>query len=451
MSSKFNRRDFLQLSGGAILAAGGLANTAAADKAGKAGGEAPGVAGHSFGPAELPKARGARVVVVGGGWSGLTMAKYLKRYKPDFDVVLVDRNDLFVSCPISNLWLADQVNLDFLTHSYLEAAKNNDYLFFNATVFDLDRESRKVYTEQGYIEYDYLVLAPGIDYDYRRIGVQGLEEEYFMRSHYPGGFINASEFVSLKQKLLSFDSGTFLLTVPSGNYRCMAAPYERACMAAAIMKRRGVKAKILLLDMNPEIRIKRDGFHKAFTTLYPNMIQYVPSTEITGVNLDSKEVETDFETYAFEDAAIYPPVRASKLIEHLGLTSPDSQQKEANIDPFKYHLIGDEHIYVTGDARSQPFSKSGNTANSEAKYVAEVIAAHAAGKEIDWRSPQTMCFSGVKIDPVEAMSIIAFYRYDEKEKTFAFDRTHMVEQWSQRGGQAGLAWAEGMFKDMFYD
>ena len=105
---------------------------------------------------------------------------------------------------------------------------------------------------------------------------------------------------------------------------------------------------------------------------------------------------------------------------------------------------------MTGDSRSQPFSKSGNTANSEARYVAEVISAHAAGKEIDWRSPQTMCFSGVKIDPLESMSIIAFYNYDELQKSFAFDRSHVIEKWSEKAGQAGLAWAEGMYKDMFY-
>ena len=113
-------------------------------------------------------------------------------------------------------------------------------------------------------------------------------------------------------------------------------------------------------------------------------------------------------------------------------------------------MMGDEHVYITGDSRSQPFSKSGNTSNSEAKYVAEVIAAHANGQEIDWRSPQTMCFSGVSIDPVQAMSIISSYYFDESGQRFDFKRVHAIEQWSARSGQAALAWAESMFKDMFY-
>ncbi len=446
MTYKISRRAFLQASGTAILAAGTSAGVLAEEQKRTA----PVIAGNTLVPAPLPKAKGPRVVVVGGGWSGLTVAKYLKKFDKDLDVVLIDRNALFVSCPMSNLWLADQINMDFLTHSFLDAARNNGYIFFNATVVDLDRESRKLYTEQGYIDYEYLVLAPGIDYDYQRIGVEDIEAEYYIRNNYPGGFVNASEYLTLKNKLENFRGGTFLLTVPAGNYRCTAAPYERACMAAAIFKRNGVKGKVLLLDHNAEIKIKKDGFQNAFEQLYPDIIQYEPSVDIQSINLDSREVESEFDSYTFDDASIYAPVRASRLIEHMGLVDPQSLQKEAHIDPFMNHLVGDEHVYVTGDARSQPFSKSGHTANSEGKFIAEVIAAHRKGERLEWRSPQTMCFSGVKIDPLEAMNIITYYKYDKERKTFGFDRVHLVDVWSVKSGQAGLAWAEGMFKDMFY-
>jgi len=449
MSHTIKRRDFLKL-GGASAVAGGVGLSGLTPPPVQAASEMPMLAGQISQPALIPAAKGPRVVVVGGGWSGLTMAKYLKRNFRDFDVVLVEKNAGFVSCPLSNLWLADQIDLEFLTHSYYDAAKNNDYMFVNATVIGADRESRSLYTDIGVIQYDYLVLAPGIDYDYEKIGVEDLGQAQQIRTLYPGGFKGISEFLAIKRKIHAFKGGDFLMTVPSGNYRCMAAPYERACMVAAVFKKRGIHARVLLLDMNPEVRIKRDGFERAWAKYYKDIIQYESSTEISVVDPERKVVETDFDEYPFDDAIIYPPVRASRLIEAMGIVAPDSPQKEANIDPFKYNVIGDERVYVTGDSRSQPFSKSGNTASSEAKYVAELIAAHAQGKEIDWRSPQTMCFSGVKIDPVESMSIISSYRFDEAEKRFQFDRVHPIEKWSARSGQAGLAWAEGMYKDMFY-
>jgi len=451
--NKLSRRHFLKagvtagvLSGAAFRIQAAVAENPSKDKAS----QLPFAIRKLLNEATLPAAKGARVVVVGGGWSGLTMAKYLKIHNPAFDVVLIDKRPEFISFPASNSWLADQVNLDFLTHSYLDAAKAHHYHFLNSTVLGFDRESRQVFTSNGYINYDYMVLAPGIEYDYSRIGVDDPAAQVQLYNNYPGGFVNSSELITIKRKLHTFKGGTFILNVPNGEYRCTAAPYERACMAAAIFKKRKIKAKILLLDMNAEIRIKKQGFEKAFSSLYSDYIDYLPSSEISQIDIDEKTVSTDFDDYSFDDAIIYPPVRASSLLEDAGIANMKTAQKIANTDPYKYHVIGDEHVYVTGDSRSQPFSKGGHTANSEAQYVAEVIAAHALGKEVRWRSPQTMCFSAVDINPLKAMSIITFYKFNKQNKEFEFDRTHMMEDWNTEGGQASLAWAEGMYRDMFY-
>ena len=444
--ARFTRRDFFKITGAATagIASGGLiaANTAAAAS------KAPMMAAVNR-VASLPKAKGPRVIVVGGGWSGLTMAKYLKRDHPKFDVVLIEKRALFMSCPISNLWLADQVNLEFLEHSFLDAAKNGKYTFFNATVVDVDRSSRKVFTDQGYVDYDYLVLAPGIDYNYESIGVKDPDDAYRLMTDYPAGFMPGSEHLSIKNKLEEFEGGTFLLTVPGGNYRCLPGPYERACMVAAVFKKNKIKGKVLLLDSNADITIKKDGFHHAFDQLYKGIIEYHNQSEIKSVDIGRRQVHTEFDTFQFDDAAIYPRVRASRLIETLGLVDPESMQKEANIDPFKYNIKGDEHVYVTGDSRPMPYSKSGNTSNSEAHYVAKVISAHAQGKEIKWESPNTICYSAVKIDPVESISVDAYYKYDPKNKSFGFDRVKMYEKWDKARGQANLEWARGLYRDMF--
>ena len=55
-----------------------------------------------------------KVVVVGGGWAGLALAKHVKVFAPQSEVVLVEKRDHFVSCPMSNEWLVDLVDLEFL-------------------------------------------------------------------------------------------------------------------------------------------------------------------------------------------------------------------------------------------------------------------------------------------------------------------------------------------------
>lgn len=448
--NRISRRRFLQAATTSTLAAG-LPAFAAADTQERAGKGTPPALARLLRKADIPAPKGPRVVIVGGGWSGLSLAKYLKLQNPAFDLVLIDRQPSFLSFPLSNAWLANQVGLEFLSHSFFEAARHHDYHFVQASVLGLDREARKVYSDAGVLDYDYLVLAPGIDYDYHRIGVDDPVEQEMLYHRYPGGFYSSSELLTIKRKVHEFRRGTFLLNVPNGDYRCNAAPYERACVMAALFKKNGIRGKILLLDMNNDITIMKDSFARIFEDLYGDYIEYLPSSLISGVDIEGRRVETEFDEYDFDDAIIYPPIRASRLLEDAGIANMASPQKTANTDPFRYNLIGDEHVYITGDSRSQPFSKGGHTANSEARYVAEVIAGHALGREVAWRSPQTMCFSAVDIDPLRAMSHITYYRYDEISGDFAFDRIHSDETWDVTGGRASIAWAEGLFQDMFYE
>ena len=61
-------------------------------------------------PALLPASKGRRVVVVGGGWGGLSAARQLRALAPELEVVLVERNPAFFSMPLSNKWLAGLVD-----------------------------------------------------------------------------------------------------------------------------------------------------------------------------------------------------------------------------------------------------------------------------------------------------------------------------------------------------
>ena len=401
--------------------------------------------------AALPKATGPRLVIVGGGTSGLTIAKYANKEYPKFDVVLVEKRDMYSSCFSSNLWYAGLVDLEFLAdHSFLDAAVNNKYTFCNATCTGLDRTSRKLMTDAGEIDYDFLVLAPGIAYDYARIGVNDPETSTALRQIYPGGFISPTEHVTIRQKVQLFEGGTFVITVPGGNYRCLPGPYERACMVAAAFKKSKIKGKVLVLDHNPNFTIKAKGFAATFGDLYKDVIEYRPSTEIKGVDVAKRLIKTEFDTIKFDDATIYPGVRGSLLIEGLGLADPKSPQKEALVDGLKYNVPGDERVYVAGDSRPQPFSKSANTANTEGKYLAKVLAARARGKDIDWSSPETICYSMVNASPMEAISVDATYVYDAKTKAFGFaPTTKMFEDRDAAKGRGCIEWAKGMYRDLF--
>lgn len=451
MTEQVNRRNFLKISG-AMLATGTA--VCASGVAGSAMASSQSAAVATGMMANLPKAKGPRLVIVGGGTSGLTIAKYAKKEFPKFDIVLVEKRDMYSSCFSSNLWYAGLINLEFLAnHSFLDAAVNNDYIYFNATVTGLDRAGKTLATNEGDIKYDYLVIAPGISYDYDKIGMSDAGAMAALRQRYPGGFISPTEHVTIHRKVQEFEGGTFIQTVPGGNYRCLPGPYERACLIASVIKKNKLKGKVLVLDANPEITIKAKGFHAAFNELYKDIIEWKPNSAVTGVDVDKRIVKTEFDNYDFDDAAIYPNIRASTLIEQLGLMAPatKSSQKEANIDTRYYNIIGDPHVYVTGDSRPHPYSKSANTSNTEGHYVAKVLAARAQGKEIAWVSPETICYSMVNADPMEAISVDARYDYSpEKDAITGFSKdTKTFENRDTAKGQATLEWARGIYRDMF--
>ena len=393
-----------------------------------------------------------RVVIVGGGWSGLSVAKYVKIFAPNSDVILVEQRYEFISCPMSNLWLVDKVDLEYLTHDYLQAARNNNYTYFNATAIGLDKTNNILNTSNGDIDYDYIVFACGIDYDYSR-WTKDIAFETRLRQEYPAGFIPGSERITSKNKIKNFKGGNFILTVPSGNYRCLPAPYERACIIADYFKSKKLDATVILLDENNTITIKKKGFQTAFDELYGDYLDYQVNTKILNIDLDKKIVTTEFDDIEFEDASFYPHVRGAKILEIAGIAKDAKNMLEGDINPLTYEVNGYNNIFISGDSRPMGFSKSGNTSNSEGQFVAKLIASKINKiSPIKWESPTTTCFSCVSLNPERDIYIYSNYKYDRKSKSFSFIDTSSSENWKKDGkinAESVYHWADALYADMF--
>ncbi len=435
-----NRRDLLKNSAKALLLASGFAYA----KGQK----------HSEKQTEQKKQRSVhpRIVVVGGGWSGLSCAKHVKQFIPESEVTLVEKRDVFISCPVSNAWLFDMVDLDFMTRSFIDAANNNSYTYLQAEATGFDSKHNILQTTEGDLAYDYLVFATGIEYDYYLWSKGDKAFEKRIAREYPAAFIPGSEHLTLKNKIKKFKKGNFIITVPPGNYRCLSAPYERACLLADHIKQNNLDAKVLILDANNTVTIKEEGFLSAFNELYKNELVYMPATEIVHIDLDKKIVETDFEEIAFEDAAFYPNVRAPHLLEALGLTIKTPYNRiEANLDVYTNRFKGYDNIFGCGDLRPMGFSKSGNTAYTEGEHVAKYIAQSVQRKKIKWQSPTTFCLSIISMKPHREMSLVSEYKYGSHGQT-QFKMSLTDEDWKHNSlgrSNAQFSWAKSMYDNMF--
>src|SRR5574343_1659653 len=144
----------------------------------------------------LPKAAGKRVEICGGGWGGVTAAKHLRQLDPNLDVVLLERNPVFFSCPMSNKWLVDVVDAQFLTFSYLDVAQKYGYHYIQTEVTAFEREKKRVITGQGGIDYDYLILGAGSRYNYEAWFGNDRKAADYTKAMFPAAYIpNAEHFL----------------------------------------------------------------------------------------------------------------------------------------------------------------------------------------------------------------------------------------------------------------
>ena len=117
----------------------------------------------------------ARVVIIGGGFGGASCAKYLRQVAPDIAVTLIERDSKFVTCPFSNAVLGGLYDIDYITHGYdaLRDKHGVNVMHDNATA--IDPIAKTVSLNGGAkVEYDRLVVSPGIDFQWGAI--EGYDE-----------------------------------------------------------------------------------------------------------------------------------------------------------------------------------------------------------------------------------------------------------------------------------
>ncbi|WP_397473833.1 FAD-dependent oxidoreductase [Pusillimonas sp.] len=374
----------------------------------------------------LPRrGKGPRIVVAGGGWGGMTAARYLRQYIPDADVVLLERNPTFWSGPMSNKWLIDIVDTDFLNHDMLDPANRYGYTLINTTVNGIERDKKTVRTTHGAIDYDYLILSGGIRDAYDAwFGDDRYAAEY-TRRHFPNAYIPNAEMMALKRKFKGFKGGTVVMTLPPPPHRCPPSPYERACLIAWHFKTNNIPGKIIILDPKAKIAPIGEGYRAAFEELYPDIITHVPNAAVKEVDPFNKRIKTAAGDFDFDHAILMPPHQAADMVWYAGLIGkgPDGKPTGwADIHPRLFTASDDDDVYVVGDAMGAisdqfgHYPKSAHVAHAIGKIVAKNIAERVAGKEVVPVLPDNLCYMMVNGDPQEEISVVFEYEVDPTGK-----------------------------------
>ncbi len=108
----------------------------------------------------LPKTNKNRIVIIGGGFGGLNLAKSLK--SADVQVVLIDQHNHHNFQPLLYQIATAGLMPDAIVAPFRNIFNKQDNVFFRmARVESIDADQHRVKTNIGWADYDYLVLATG--------------------------------------------------------------------------------------------------------------------------------------------------------------------------------------------------------------------------------------------------------------------------------------------------
>jgi sulfide dehydrogenase [flavocytochrome c] flavoprotein subunit len=379
----------------------------------------------------------SRVIVIGGGMAGATVAKYLRLWGNGIAVTLVERNSSYVSNIFSSLVLTGQRSMASLTYNYSKLLSAYGVQVVQGDVVEVDPIGVKVKLADGTVlTADRIVMAPGIEFD----TVPGLGTSNLMPHAWQAG---AQTSLLASQLASMTDGAPVVLTIPKMPYRCPPGPYERACLVADWMKTKKPKSKLFVLDANPRIVTEEANFTNGFAL---NRITYVPNAEITSVDPASMTVHTTMGPFEKNGVVnLIPGQRAGGLIRAAGLNNAtkltgDTAFRFAGVNQLSYAstVSGADKIHIIGDSSATAQPKAGHIANQEAKVCADAIVRAFAGLQPD-QAPVTSsaCYSTITMS--QASWLTAVFQYDPGTAA-------MVANAAGSGASAG--WSAGNFKEM---
>ena len=113
----------------------------------------------------LPESQQKRIVIIGGGFAGISLAKELKNL--DAQIVMIDRHNYHTFQPLLYQVSTSGLEPDSIAYPIRKILKElNNFYFRLAEVQNIDPEKKEVTTSIGVLSFDYLVIATGTKTNY---------------------------------------------------------------------------------------------------------------------------------------------------------------------------------------------------------------------------------------------------------------------------------------------
>ena len=344
-----------------------------------------------------------RVVVIGGGFAGATCAREVQRQLASAAVTLTEPNVTFTACPFSNAVIAGLRDIDAQRFGY-DGIKRAGIAVAQQAAIGVDPQARRVtLADKSTLDYDRLVLAPGIDL--RFDALPGYDEG--AAEIVPHAWKAGEQTLLLRRQLEAMeDGGTVVISAPANPFRCPPGPYERASLIAYYLRTMKPRSKLLILDAKDALS-KQRLFQNAWKVLYPNLewVSLSSGGKVTSVDPATKTFATEFGDHKADVGNVIPPQRAGRIAVAAGVVDRSGW---CPIDPVTFESKLQPNIHVIGDAAiAGAMPKSAFAANSQAKVCAAAVSMLLRGEKPPEPKLINTCYSLVA--PDYAISIAGVY------------------------------------------
>ncbi len=390
----------------------------------------------------------ARVIVIGGGMGGATVAKYLRLWGDAISVTLIERMPTYTSNIMSSMVLSGQRSMSSLTYRYDTLRTKYGINTVFGEVVAVDPVGVKVTMADGTVlAADRIVMAPGISFD----AVPGLGNSDKMPHAWQAG----PQTTLLANQLKAMTAGlnhNVVLTIPKTPYRCPPGPYERACLIADWLRVNKPGSKLIVLDANGDYVTEKDNFSRAFLGIHGNVIEYYTNAEIFEVSPANMSLTTTKGiTYYGDVINMIPSQRAGALITTVGLNN-ETQGRFAGVNVLSYAstVSGADKIHIIGDSSATTQPKAGHIANQEAKVCADAISRILSGGSPD-PAPVTnsACYSTITMR--QASWLTAAFQYDTATSAMKVVSASSAASpdWNQDNFDEMGTWFKALMADSF--
>ncbi|HME92128.1 MAG TPA: FAD-dependent oxidoreductase [Myxococcaceae bacterium] len=311
----------------------------------------------------------ARVTVLGAGFGGLELSTILSESLGDkIRVTLIDKSDAFIFGFSKLDVMFGHATLDAIRLPYRNFAKPGVRLL-RETVTAVDPTTRRVTTDAGTHDCDFLVVALGADYDVAATpGLEGVDE-----------FYSVAGANRLREVLPRFSKGHALVGVCGTPYKCPPGPSECALLLHDLLATRGVRSQCditFVLPLPSPVPPSPDTSKALVAAFAERDIRFMPNRRVASVDPVRRVAVIDDGSELPYDLFLGVPKHcAPAVVEASGMTEGGWVTVNHRTLETKF-----PNVYAVGDIANTGTPKAGVFAEGAARAVATSLIARIRGE-----------------------------------------------------------------------